>query len=168
MGHVVLFDQLQAALRIEAIHHDDRATEALRAHRPGQRCGVIQRRGTEVHAVVAETERDGEAERAAYAFAERTERQLSFDALRPARRPRRIQHEVAFGFVVDRFRRKRADDVVVALPAVELAVEQQAGVGLGGARGVELGGHARELTRRHEDRRVAVVDDVRGLVGGEV
>ena len=42
--HAVALDQLQSPSRVEALHDDGRAAEAVHAHREAQRRGVVQRR----------------------------------------------------------------------------------------------------------------------------
>ena len=164
---LVLAHEAQVVLRIEALHDDDRAARHLNAHAETQRCRVVQRRGREVSGVFAEAEQPGaQAADAGPRLLERSESGGGDDALRAAGGARAVEHVGAGDPVRQRLRRRLLDRGLVAVVAVDGAVDHEPQLDVGHLD-TELGGLIGLVGRGDEDLRSAIVDDVRHLLGGE-
>ena len=94
VGDPVGLDQTQHGLGVELVHDDRRGTDAVDRHRVVDACGVVQRRGGEVHAgrahFVAVSQRHLQHRLRPGAIAVGRERPA--DRLRPSRGARRVEH----------------------------------------------------------------------------
>ena len=151
----------EVLLGVEVLHHHDGAAERLRSHAEAQRSGVVERRRRQVHLGVVDGEQQSgdrpSTPDAASSIGVGGERQR--DALRAAGRAGRVEHVGAGDPLVERVGRLRGDGGLVALVAVDRAVEHQAQLDAGRV-GDDLGGLVGLVLRGDEDLRLAVVDDV--------
>jgi hypothetical protein len=163
----VAFDEGEPVLRVEALHHDGGAAEALGHRRPARRRGVVERRRAQVHGRLREPVQPDEQPGEGLRLAERAAPQRRLHALRPARGPRRVEHPRALALVADGFGGHRRHGVGVGLEAGEIAADGEAR-----ADAVEVGAHAGHRARQpgvgHEGPGAAVGDYVAGLGCGQV
>ena len=166
---VVLLDQRERLLGIEVLHRDHGAAEAHRAHRIEQRRRVIQRRGRQVDGVAVHPPHRRHHPHLDRLLPDALARDLVLHALRPPRRPRRIQHPRALELLVERHRRIPVARGRVGLVAVDDARRRPSAAS--SPRGILSTSSRRDIAQRVRDDehlRVAVVEDVRDLVGVEM
>ena len=164
MRHLLAVDDVEARLRVEALHQHEDAAGAMHGHRPHQRRGVVQRCGGQVHLARREPHHPVE---------QRADRVLGpvglagdepAHALGPSRRTRRVQHRRTFALVVERLVGDTADERVERLEAVDVAVDRDEARDPWDAR-TRLARESPHRGSREEHGRAAVVDHVGGLVG---
>ena len=168
LGDAVGLDDGEGAGGIEGLHDDDGAAQALHRRGPAQRGGVVQRRRAQVDAVGREPEQalDQQDERR-HRLAVRAVVERRLDALRPAGRARRVEHERALALVVEWARRVLGDGRLVGRPARQVAIDHEPGRDLAEVR-VEAGGDGAQRRRGDDRLGVAVGEDVAGFSGLQV
>ena len=143
--------------------HDAGARGERRGQRDVERRGVVQRTGAEAAFVFARL--------AAHACVDAVEARRMLDlaahALRPSGRAGRVQHRRARLRIVDVVTRLRRDRIVVRHETVDVAPDRETDH-IGSDPRADLGERVREADVADQRRGLAVVDDVRDLVGGEV
>ena len=163
-------DGLERAERVEPLHDDHGAAGLVRSNREAERGCVIQRRRRQVdHAgpVVVWHRCDAPVLFGDVELPERLLGQRSQDALGPAGGARRVEHRVALGLVGDGRRRLVRHHAVVGVVARQRAAHDDPLFDTG--RVIDHGfGDLRLGHRRDEDAGLTVVDDVAGLLGGEI
>ena len=163
--HPVALDRGQARFRVEVVHGDDGAAEALHGRRPTGRRGVVEGRGAQVHRALGHPEEPAHQGAEPVRRPERRADRRRLDALRPAGGAGRVEHPAAFGLVVDRSRGLRGEHGLVVVEARDLTADREPQ----GARLLPDVGHCvGDAGRHHERLGAAVVDDVVHLVGGQV
>ena len=167
MGDPVLLDQGERGFGIEVLHDDRGAAEAHRREAVEQRRRVIQRRGREVDRILVHAPDVGDHPHLDGLFADRLARDLVLHPLRPPGRPRRIQHARAFELLFQRRGRIARERGFVVVVALDRSADREADLHVGHLAG-ELDRELTKLGADHDCLRVAVVDDVRDFVGGEV
>ena len=166
--HAVLLDERQRVLGRELLHHDGGAAEPQRAHAVEERCRVIQRRGRQVDGVGSHSPDRGHHAHLGRLLADSLTGDLVLDAFGPSRRARRIEHPRAFELFRERLGRIAVARHLVRVVAVDRMVADDE-PHLGVRHLVEqLNRDRGERVADDEYLRVAIVDDVRGLVTVEV
>ena len=159
-----------AVFGIELLHHDRGAAEAHRAHAVEERRRVVQRRGREVDGVARPCPRPSVIiPISSGCVADELAGDLVAHALGPAGRARRVEHPRALELLLERLGRDsgRASSSygVVAVDRSPPTMRRSFTLGILSRSSV---GDVAERVGDHEHLRVAVVEDVRGLVGVEV
>ena len=137
MGDAVLLNQSQALLGVEALHHDDRPSHPVDGHRPHERCGVVQRRGAQIHIALRETHDALEHWDEGGVGPEGFAAQWPPHALRMARGTRGVEHRKALLLMGEWLGGVAADELVVVDVSVRTAssaVDHQAQLDRGGER----------------------------------
>ena len=163
MGHLFAVDDVEARLRVEALHEDERAAGAVHRHRPHQRRRVVERRRGQVHLARREPHHTVEQRADRVLGPVRLAGDEPAHALRASRRPRRVQHRRTFTLVLERLVGDTAHERAERLEAVDVAGDRDE------ARDPwdVLTYRARESSHRgsrEEHGRAAVVDHVGGFV----
>ena len=166
--HPVGLDERQRLLRLEPLHHHDGRPGAVAGHAPGQRGGVVERSGGQVHVTLPHAEELAEPVPGDVGMlTQRLPRDRPLDPLRPPGGPRAVQHDLALALVGDGGRRQRGYRVLVGIPAGDRAADHQP-PHIGSEHGAELGGEAGEPRADNDHPGIAVGDDVSGLIGCQV
>jgi hypothetical protein len=164
VGDAVLLHQAQRLLGIEAVHQmHGKAREHRDLEVEGQRGGVIERPGAE-RTVLAGVDRSRLGNGRAQA---RHGRAAAVHALRPAGRPRGVEHGPAEHGILERRLVEPRDGVLVGLEARDVPAESKA-MGHAGDEVRRLGGNRGVAGVREERLRLAVLDDVGHLGPVEV
>ena len=168
-GDLVAVDEGQGLLRVELLHQADGRAEPHLDLRELQRGRVVERARTEVGVLLVEAEdhREAEGARDDRAGSGGLEQDLRPHALGAPGGTRRIDHRAAFALVGDPGRRKRADNLLVGLEALDFTAHGEAAFDLRKLLGEALDDVA-DASAREEHLRVAIVHDVLHLLGGEV
>ena len=147
VGDPITLDRREKRRRLETLHDDDGAAEALHRHAITQRRSVVERRGRQIDRLRAKAverlrqpdERVGRVERP---IGKRTA-----NALRPAGGAARIQHVAARRLIGDRRLGLRRHYIFEARPACAVAADDEA------RRNLEMRRESRKAGRRDDRTR---------------
>ena len=155
-GDAVPLDGLETGRRVPLLEDHRGGPHAMGHRGEDHRSRVVQRRRREVDVATVVGDRarvlDERVDVVHGAVGEREQ-----DPLRPPRGARRVEHPVPLRLFGQRGGRLLTDDVLVALPAVQVAVDHQRDLGL------DVGDAIGQVDRRDDRACPAVTDDVGDL-----